>query len=285
MRNLIYFVTFGAFFFLAGCDESTPSTEQEPQEAAPEESKEKVLELTPFQLPSEAGENPAADGFDLAGSDETAIAIADSIMKYHGGRTAWDNSRFLQWNFFGLRKHYWDKQESRVRIEVPSQNMVYLLDFSSGEPAGRVRKLGDEITNQDSLDYYLGRAFSMWINDSYWLVQQFKLKDSGVTLKYSGDVRLDPLMNRPSYIIDQTFSEVGDTPGNRYRLYVDKTNYRINTWEFYRNATDQEPGIQTPWGDYKPYNGIMLSADRGGRFQLSGISVSEQMPDRVFEEF
>lgn len=281
MRTLASFlITSFALLLLTACGEQPPAPEQ-----VSEPTEEGKLELTAFQLPAEAGENPAAEGFDRQGSDTKAVAIADSIMKYHGGRAAWDDSRYLQWNFFGMRKHYWDKQERRVRIEIPAQNMVYLLDYSSGKPAGRVRKLGDELTNPDSLDFYLGQAFSMWINDSYWLVQQFKLKDAGVTLKYVGDARVDPLMNRPSFMIDQTFSEVGNTPGNRYRLYVDKTNFRINTWEFYRNADDEEPTIQTPWKNYKPYNGIMLSSDRGGRFQLSEIGVSKKMPDRLFEEF
>ncbi|MTB51465.1 hypothetical protein [Lewinella sp. W8] len=280
MRSLLHLLSFSVCFFLVACGDTTPATEEPTAD-----QQGKKLEITPFELPREAGENPAAEGFNMAASDPKAVAIADSIMKYHGGRAVWDKSRYLQWNFFGARKHYWDKQERRVRIEVPSENMVYLLDYSGDKPAGRVRKLGDEITTPDSLDYYLGRAFSMWMNDSYWLVQQFKLKDAGVTLKYAGDVRVDPKMNRPSYLIDQTFSEVGDTPGNRYRLYVDKTNFRINTWEFYRNAADQEPAIQTEWSDYKPYNGLMISSDRGGRFQLSEIAVSEKMPARLFEEF
>ncbi|PPK86482.1 hypothetical protein CLV84_3411 [Neolewinella xylanilytica] len=228
--------------------------------------------------------NPAAEGFDLAGSDPQAIAIADSVVKYHGGRKAYDDVRFLQWNFFGARRLTWDKEEDRVRIDVPNDSMIYLLDFSDDDLTGAVSKNGMEMTEPDSIDLYLQDAYSMWINDSYWLVQPFKLKDSGVTLKYAGEGE-DPQKNRPSDILELTFTEVGDTPGNKYRLYVDKENYRINTWQFFRTADDAEPAISTPFDGYQDYAGVMLSGDRGGRFQLQDISVTNDMDESVFTEF
>ncbi len=228
--------------------------------------------------------NPPAEGFDELGSDAKAIAVADSVMKYHGGRQAYDNVRYLEWNFFGARDLVWDKEEDRVRIEVPQDSMIYLVDFSDEDLTGAVSKNGVEMTNPDSLDLYLQDAYSMWINDSYWLVQPFKLKDSGVTLTYAGEGE-DPQKNRPSEILELTFTEVGDTPGNKYRLYVDKESYRINTWQFFRSADDAEPAISTPFDGYQDYAGIMLSGDRGGRFKLNDISVTNEMDDAVFTEF
>lgn len=236
-------------------------------------------------MPAGNEPNPHAEGFNLKGSDNLALGIADSIVKYHGGRKAWDDTRFLEWNFFGARSLTWDKDKSRVRIDQPSKNMVYLLDYSDEKLTGRVRKLGDEITNTDSLSMYLNQANSMFNNDAFWLVHQFKLKDNGVTLKYGGEARTDPQAQRPSFIIDQTFAGVGNTPDNRYRLFVDKVTYRINTWQFFPRAEDTEPAIETPWSGYLPYGDIMLSGDRGGRFQLTGISAKKQMSERVFTEF
>ncbi len=229
--------------------------------------------------------NPAAEGFNASASDERAIAIADSVVMAHGGRKAFDEARFFKWNFFGARDLIWDKEEDRVRIEVPSQEMIYLLDYSDDDLTGAVRKNGEEMTDPDSLALYLQTANSMFINDSYWLIQPFKLKDSGVTLKYIGQEN-DPLKNRPSEVIELTFSEVGDTPGNRYRLYVDEESYRVNTWDFFRNAADAEPSMQTPYDGYTEYGGgILISGDRGGRFQLSNIEVTDSLSDTVFTEF
>lgn len=229
--------------------------------------------------------NPAAEGFNTTDSDERAIEIADSVMKYAGGRKAYDDARFFKWNFFGARDLTWDKEEQRVRIDVPSQEIVYLLDYSGGDKlTGAVRKGGEEMTDPDSLQLYLQTANSMFINDSYWLVQPFKLKDSGVTLKYMGE-QTDPQQSKPSEVLQLTFNEVGDTPGNRYLLFVDKSNYRINTWQFFRNAADTEPSMETAYNGYQDYGGLMLSGDRGGRFQLSNIEVVDELDDSVFTEF
>ncbi len=243
-----------------------------------------ILEAQPW--PVGEGTYPAAEGFNATGSEEIAIRLADSIVKYHGGWKAYSNTRYLNWNFFGARTLTWDKHEDRVRIEAPKDNTLYLLDFKDPENlTGRVRRFGEEVSDADSLAYFLEKAHSIWINDSYWLVQQFKLKDSGVTLKYNGEVRVDPQGNRPCHILDMTFSEVGNTPGNKYRLYVDKATYRINTWQFFRSADDAEPAIETPWNGYLPYSGIVLSADRGDRFQLGPITVLNEMQEKTFTEF
>lgn len=229
--------------------------------------------------------NPPAEGFDEANSDPRAIAIADSVVAHHGGRRAYDDVRYLSWDFFGARQLVWDKMEDRVRIEVPQDSLVYLLDYSDEDQlTGAVQKNGAEMTDPDSIDIYLQSANSMFINDSYWLVQPFKLKDSGVTLKYKGSAT-DPQKNRPSEVIELTFSEVGDTPGNRYQLYVDQDNYRINTWQFFRNAADTVPALETPFDGYRDYGGILLSGDRSGRFQLKNIMVTDTLGDSVFTEF
>lgn len=271
------------FTTFVGCNtgaDTAPTTDPAP--AAPPV---KSIVISPKALAAGNEPNPPAEGFNQHGSDNVALNVADSVMKYHGGRKAWDDVRFLKWNFFGARTLNWDKHKSRVRIDAPNENAVYLLDYSEAEPTGRVRLLGDEITEPKALATALKKAHSMFINDAFWLVHQFKLKDSGVTLKSGGEVRTDPRAKRPSFIIDQTFEGVGDTPGNRYRLYVDKVTYRINTWQFFKNADDTEPAIETPWNGYLPYGDILLSGDRGGRYQLTGISVRKHMDESLFEEF
>ena len=229
--------------------------------------------------------NPPAPGFNMAASDPRAVQVADSIVKYHGGRKLYDESRHFKWNFFGMRTLHWDKLEQRVRIEEKENDRISLLSYAGDTLTGRVRVGGTEITDPAELREALRRANSIFINDSYWLVHQFKLKDSGVTLKWRGDIPTDPEVGRPCFIIDQTFAGVGDTPQNRYRLYVDKTTYRINTWQFFRDAADEEPAMQTPWNGYVPYGGLLLSGDRGGDFTLTPIGVVERRRERLYQNF
>lgn len=237
------------------------------------------------QLPVGEDTYPAAPGFDAAGSDAKAVSIVDSLVKYHGGYAAYDAVRYISWNFMGRRALYWDKHQQRVRIAVIDEPTVYLLNYGGDSLSGRVQLKGEEITAPAQLAAELGKAYAMFINDSYWLVQHFKLKDDGVTLKYVGEANTDPQANRPSHMIDVTFSSVGDTPQNRYRLFVDLITYRVNTWQFFAEATDEEPRIETPWEGYRPYGGLLVSGERGDRFSLTPLTIDATLTDRDFTVF
>ncbi|MEQ8425390.1 MAG: DUF6503 family protein, partial [Cyclobacteriaceae bacterium] len=148
---------------------------------------------------------------------------------------------------------------------------------------GRVQIKGQELTVPDSLNKMLERAKSIWINDSYWLVMPFKLKDSGVTLKYMGE---DTLVNNKYYnVLQLTFENVGDTPQNKYDLYVDVHDKLINYWSFYRDAAQDSASWTRPWDNYQRYGSILLSADRSDGGGPKNVKVEEQLPDAVFTEF
>lgn len=223
--------------------------------------------------------NPAAEGFDSLNSHAEAMAIADRVMESMGGRQAWDQTRFLAWDFFGARKLIWDKHEGRVRIDFPDGS-VYLVNIN--DQTGKVLQQGEEITQVDSLAKYLERAKSIWINDSYWLVMPFKLKDSGVTLKY---LRMEPTLDSVmSHVLELTFSGVGVTPQNKYLVYVDTSTHLVNQWAYFREANQDSANFMLPWGNYSKYGSILLSDDRGER-DLSEVTVFETLPDEVFTSF
>ena len=103
--------------------------------------------------------NPPAEGFNSAGSDAKAIEIADKVMLAMGGRKAWDDTRVIGWNFMGRRYLIWDKQTGDVRIDVPQDTAVYLLNVAEGTVKAKMK--GQEITNIDSLKvlYKKGEAY------------------------------------------------------------------------------------------------------------------------------
>ncbi len=225
-----------------------------------------------------AESNPAANGFNEQASDTKAIALADSVMNAMGGREAWDKTRYIAWNFFGSRKLIWDKFTGNVRVENVENDFKVLVNVHTLE--GKVFKNGEELSQPDSLKKYLTRGKNIWINDSYWLVMPFKLKDSGVTLKYLSE---DTVMDVPSHVLQLTFEEVGVTPENKYLVSVDKNTNLVNQWAFYRKIDDEEPGFTLPWQDYKKHGDILLSGNRGVR-ELSEIKVFEELPESVFTE-
>ena len=222
--------------------------------------------------------NPHAEGFDLEGSDLIATILADKAMHAMGGREAWDNTRFISWNFFGRRTHVWDKWTGDVRIEEPKFDLTILMNINTKE--GKVMKAGSIVS--DSLDFYLQRGYELWVNDAYWLVMPYKLKDSGVTLKY---VREDTtLTGKNADVISLSFKDIGVTPQNIYEVWIDYDSKLVTQWAYFADSTESEPRFITPWADYKKYGEIMLSGDRG-RFALTDIQVMKEVPEGTLTEF
>ncbi|MES2796377.1 MAG: hypothetical protein V4683_10440, partial [Bacteroidota bacterium] len=177
-------------------------------------------------------QNPPADGFDLAGSDAKAIEIADNVMNSMGGRKNWDKTRYLTWVFFGNRKHVWDKWTGDVRVESIRDKSVTLVNINNN--TGKVFRKGALVTEPDSVAKYLKMAKGQWINDSYWLLMPFKMKDSGVTLKYLGETKTQN--NEDAFLLGMTFKEVGNTPQNRYQVWVTKNDNLVKQWAYYQKA-------------------------------------------------
>ena len=224
--------------------------------------------------------NPSAPGFNVAGSDHQAVILADQAMQAMGGRKAWDETRYLTWNFFGRRILTWDKHTGDVRIESLPDSTTYLVNINTLQ--GKVRRQGVDETDPDTLQLLLNRAKSIWINDSYWLVMPFKLKDTGVTLKHLGqDTTLD---GRSANLLQLTFENTGDTPQNKYLVYLDQESKLVTQWSFFRDAGQKEPDFTSPWTDYQRHGKILLSGGRGER-QLTEIAVLDSLPPHIFTSF
>lgn len=264
MKNIASFII--VLSFLSACTSSTNSSSNETADSLATEST--FVEYN----------NPPAEGFNQEGSDLLATLLADKTMLAMGGREAWDNTRYLKWDFFGSRNHTWDKWTGDVRIESPKDSLTILMNINTKE--GKAMKGGIEVT--DSLDYFLQAGYEMWVNDSYWLVMPFKLKDSGVTLKY---LREDTTQTGATAdVVSLSFENVGVTPQNVYEVWVDTDSKLVTQWAYYADSTALEPRFITPWDDYNQYGDIMLSSNRG-RNSLSDIEVLIELPAGTMTEF
>ena len=240
-----------------------------------------ALLIVPAALAQQDDENPPMDGFNLEASDAKAIEIADAVMRSMGGRANWDQTRYLSWGF-GRDDQVWDKWTGRFRFQRDS--LVVLMNINTQE--GRAWADGQEITAPDALKERLTSAYRNWVNSSYWLIMPYKLKDSGVTLRYQGEGTMDD--GRAAEIIGLTFENVGFTPQNRYDVYVDKETMLVGQWAYYRNAADTEPQFTRPWNNWQKHGNVMLSNHRGkgrnGPFILPNVGVYDTLPDTVFED-
>jgi hypothetical protein len=232
--------------------------------------------------------NPAAPGFNAEASDPDAIAVADELMQALGGRDAWDATRYVRWTFFGRRTHTWDRHTGDARIEGTEKQSgePFVICMNVNSKQGRVWIGGEEVTDFEKLKQMLRVGYQAWVNDSYWLFMPFKLKDSGVTLKYLGERGM--ASGESADVLELTFDDVGVTPQNKYHVFVDKDSRLVRQWSFFANASDEEPAITTPWDDWRRYGEIMLSGDRGSLMgmeaRITNIAVMEDVEGWVFEK-
>lgn len=223
--------------------------------------------------------NPAGPEFNIQDSDSAAIAVADQVMEAMGGRMKWEHTRYFYWDFFGKRQLTWDKLGNKVRIDSPGDSTVYFVNTI--DKTGKVYKNSKEIADPEELGRLLQKGYEMWINDSYWLVMPFKLKDSGVTLNYA---REDTTMKgATSHVLQLTFENVGVTPQNKYEVWVDKSDSLIKQWAFYKEATQDSASAIWPWDNYKDFNGIKISTDRSDKSGPRNVEVPESVSEEIFQ--
>ncbi|MCH8165205.1 MAG: DUF5329 family protein [Planctomycetes bacterium] len=239
----------------------------------------------PATRPVATQPNAPEPAFDLEGSDAKAIELADAVMAKMGGRRAWNETRYIVWNFFGQRRHVWDKREGRVRIELDGpEGVPYVYVLNIDTKSGRAWKGGQEVTDPDELARMMDQAEAMWINDSYWLVMPYKLTDAGVTLKFLGERAMEG--GRIADVLQLTFKDVGRTPNNKYHVYVAKDSGLVEQFDYYEHSDDPTPRISRPWHNWKRFGRIMLSGDRGERHgrpaRLTDIAVFGELPETVF---
>ena len=212
-------------------------------------------------------------------SDSRAIEIAENVMRALGGRESWNDTHYVSWNFFGRRLHIWDKWSGNLRLE--DGNLITLMNVNTRE--GRVWQNGEKVTDPDSLQKKLQNAYAKWINDSYWMFMPYKLRDPGVNLHYVGEgITLE---GDSAEILQLTFENVGLTPENKYHVYVDAKSNLVIQFDYYKNASDDEPAIQAPWKNWKRYGNILLSDDRGtNRKKMTEIAVFDNLHESVFSD-
>src|SRR5262249_43293849 len=169
--------------------------------------------------------------------DAKAAAIADAVMKSGCGAGGMDAVKYLRFTFaverdgglLASRTHYWDRKAGRHRVEWTTKEgksvvCVEYLDSREG-----VCMLGDQPLVDEDAKPYLENAYGMFINDTYWLLMPYKMKDPGVHLKYDGEATEE---GKTYDKVQLTFDDVGLTPKDRYWAFVDRKTHRMDKWQY-----------------------------------------------------
>ena len=221
------------------------------------------------------------------GSDGKALEIAERVLEAMGGAEAWQDTRFLRFNFFGFRTHHWDRHTGRHRLEGQTrEGQSYVVLHDLGSRQGKVY-LDGELASGEAAAQWLERAYGAWVNDTYWLLMPYKLRDPGVLLTYDGEATIggttyDRLRLR--------FEGVGLTPGDTYWAYINRDTSLMDRWEYFLESWEEgrEP-TGWDWVGWRRYGGIMLSplrvkVDDGSQRELANLAVLESLDEAAFTD-
>jgi len=218
-----------------------------------------------------------------------AVHIADQVMAALGGKPAWDKLHGLRWTFEVSvndtlrpgRRHAWDKMSGWQRVDGKSRTgtvYTFIGNLNNGE--GMAWMDGNAIQG-DSLQKLVKRSRSMWINDTYWMLMPYKLRDPGVRLGYDGDT----LIAGATYDrLTLAFENVGDTPGDHYWVYVNRANHRVERWDMVLQG-DQPPAESYTWEGWEQHDGLWfptIHRKDGTVIYTRAIETVASFPDREF---
>jgi len=226
-----------------------------------------------------------------AATDDKAVAVAERVMDALGGEAAWKRTRFLRFDFavdrggatLVRRAHTWDKWTGRYRAEAKDEKgrpVVVLMNLKTRE--GRAWVDGKPANGRE-LAALLESGYAWWVNDAYWLLMPYKMRDPGVSLSW---VREDKKDAGTRDVVLLTFDGVGLTPKDRYWVFVDRETGLVDRWEFVLKGARADP---TPydWKGWKSYGNIRLADDRvnpkdGTRIHFPVLEVPGSVADSVF---
>ncbi len=134
----------------------------------------------------------------------------------------------------------------------------------------------------DSLQKMVARGQSTWTNDTYWMLMPYKLRDPGVRLQFAGDTTLGGATYDRLAL---SFEQVGETPGDRYWVYVNRASHRVERWDYVLEGTSPPP-VSWTWEGWEEHEGLWFpTAHRQGNRAIytRAIRTVRSFPPGAFE--
>jgi serine/threonine protein kinase len=275
-------------------------TERRPEPGLPSQPASSSSPADP--RPREALDEDAVirDVLEPVRSDPRAAALADRVMVALGGADAWGATRYLRFDFaveragkiVTSRAHTWDKWTGRYRLEAKTPKrgepnrtgsgdsfvVITNINTKDGSAYLKGKRLGGEEARE-----YLDLAYSIWVNDTYWLLMPYKMKDPGVMLAYGGEEKKgDAAWDK----VVLTFDNVGLTPKDKYWAYVNRATGLVDRWEYILNGGTGPP-MAFAWQGWKRHGAILLASTRVSQqddttIHFPVLETPASLPDRVF---
>jgi hypothetical protein len=245
----------------------------------------RLFVLSGLALGFAAGATLAAD------SDPKAVDLADKVMSALGGEKAWAGTRYLRFDWaverggktVVKRSHTWDKYTGAYRLEgTTKEGKAYSVVLNLNTREGKAVSDGKPLEGEP-LRKQLEAAYGAWVNDTYWLIMPYKMKDPGVVLALDGE---EKSAEGEWDKVRLSFEGVGLTPKDRYWAYVNRKTGLVDRWD-YILQDEKGPAATFTWKGWKKYGNVLLADDRvspkdGTRIYFPLIEVPASVPESAF---
>lgn len=223
--------------------------------------------------------------------DPEAARVFAGVLETIAPDRGWERTRYVAFDRYSssgtLRSHRWDRWEGTywIRAPVGENEMVALFNVNAPTRDERIWLDGEAVVDEARSDSLATRAHAWFINDTYWLLFPFKWADPGVNTRYLGEMEQ---WGETWDVLELTFENVGLTPQNRYRAFVDPESGRFELWQHYTNVDDEEPRFTNRWADWQRYGPIFLSSRRESQdgslgVHFENLTASTEVPAGAFD--
>jgi hypothetical protein len=237
---------------------------------------------------------PAAATAPQGQADPVAADIAKQLTDAMGGQAAWEQLPYLRFDFVVVSegqerarfRHWWDKKGGRARVEGPDdkgQNVAAVFRLADRRGISFTGGMPD--VDSASIASHIQNGYERWVNDTYWLVMPFKLRDPGTILKHARTETGDA--GQTYDVLELSFQPgVGLTPQDRYWLYVNRATHLVDRWEFVLTGR-QPPPQGASWESWSSVGPLRLSLlrrfqDRPAMIRFENVSAPEVLDEKIF---
>ncbi len=198
----------------------------------------------------------------VAAAADDGSRLAQEVMKASGSEN-WGNVQSIDFTFavekdgkkLASAEHHWDVAADTDEVKWKGKDVKVDL-ANPGNSA-------DEKA-----------AYARWVNDSYWLLAPLKLQDKGVKTEAEGSKEIKGAKRD---VLKLSFGQVGLTPSDQYRLYVDPETKLVTYWDYLPKG---EKGMSGSWEDYQKSGGLTLATDHqmdnGLRVKIENLKVTDK---------
>lgn len=226
-------------------------------------------------------------------ADAKAAAVAKQLSDAMGGQRTWDVLPYFRFDFVVVQKgkevarfqHWWDKRNGQCRVQGPDdKGRTVTAIFTLKDKKGKSFTDGIVDTDPTNIANIVQMGYERWVNDTYWIIMPFKLRDPGTHLKY---LRMQKRGGQDYDVLQLSFDRgVGLTSGDHYTLYVNRSTHLLDKWDMMLEGKKPPPSTST-WEQWTPIGPVKLALNhrlqgKPVEIRFDNVAVPQTMDPSVF---